>query len=193
LKEEKLYPIVESFLRNDKECFITKRKTGTAIVGQVDVVGVRDVGGDLSGDIEIITVEVKEDIDSFGNSLGQALGYSIFGHKCYLAVKFKKRGFTSEQIQLANWLGVGLLKINNDNCEEVLTSQPHVPNNYHVLNILYNMGLVKCCICGTFVEKSGTKRLKTHLSDRKILFYGSGDKIKYNYLCKDCCKKLKLP
>lgn len=54
------------------------KKVGTSFVGIADVVGVREVGGDVRGDIEVVAVEVKMTPSNFGKILGQALGYSLF-------------------------------------------------------------------------------------------------------------------
>lgn len=42
-------------------------------VGIADVVGVRDIGGDMQGDIGVISIEVKLGPSNFG-IVGQALG-----------------------------------------------------------------------------------------------------------------------
>lgn len=65
MREESLYDGVEEFLQGTKNCFVTgqKKKSG---VGEVDVVGVRDVGGDLSGEVEVLIVEVKKSSSNFG-------------------------------------------------------------------------------------------------------------------------------
>src|SRR3990172_3808907 len=55
--EKKLYPIVERWFRRHFRCFRTGINKGLAH-GRIDVVGVRDTGGDLSGEIETIAVEV---------------------------------------------------------------------------------------------------------------------------------------
>jgi hypothetical protein len=61
MKEASLYPYVEDFLRSEAfGCFRTATRVGTSFVGIADVVGVRDVGGDVRGDVEIIAVEVKK-------------------------------------------------------------------------------------------------------------------------------------
>jgi hypothetical protein len=57
-KESKLYPIVERWLRKHHHCFKTATNKGIKY-SRIDVIGVRDVGGDLSGEIETISVEVK--------------------------------------------------------------------------------------------------------------------------------------
>ena len=72
-------------------CFKTAQRVGTSFIGIADVVGVRDIGGDVRGDVEVIAVEVKMSPSNFGKILGQALGYSLFGHKCYLAIILEHR------------------------------------------------------------------------------------------------------
>jgi len=97
--ESVLYPSVEKLLRSDAfGCFKTGQRVGTLFVGIADVVGVREIGVDVRGDIEVIAAEVKTSSSQFGKNLGQALGYSLFAHKCYLAVRFKDdQHFSLEQ------------------------------------------------------------------------------------------------
>lgn len=71
----------------------------------------------------MISVEVKLSARNFGKIVGQALGYSLFAHRCYLAAK---ASFSEEQKELANSLGVGLIelqkKYNAWTCVQVSTS-----------------------------------------------------------------------
>jgi len=60
MKEASLYPYVEDFLKSTAcQCCKTAKRVGTSFVGIADVIGVRDIGGDICGDIEVIAVEVK--------------------------------------------------------------------------------------------------------------------------------------
>ena len=55
MKESKLYPILEKWKSNYFHCFKTKSNTGLKY-SRADIVGARDVGGDISGEIETIIV-----------------------------------------------------------------------------------------------------------------------------------------
>ena len=210
MKEASLYPYVEDFLRSEAfGCFRTATRVGTSFVGIADVVGVRDVGGDVRGDVEIIAVEVKKSTNNFGKILGQALGYSLFAHKCYLAVAFSNNNaFSLEQKELATRLGVGLIEIRESHgvwrCSEVLTSANHNPHGHQMETLLRRgLGLVRCSLCGVFVDytnfseswKEALKKDKVYLvwrkPDRKLLFSKrkKGD-LRRLYICKDCVKEL---
>src|ERR1700730_5990519 len=63
-KETEFYTTVERWLQKHFHCFMTAKNLGL-IHSRVDVFGVRDVGGDFSGDVEIIAVEVKRGVEPF--------------------------------------------------------------------------------------------------------------------------------
>lgn len=207
MKEASLYQCVEDFLSEAFRCFKTAIKAGTSFIGIADVVGVRDVGGDVRGDVEVIAVEVKKSTSNFGKILGQALGYSLFAHKCYLAVAFSGNdAFSLEQKELATRLGVGLLEIRKSHgvwhCSHVLTSANHNPHPHQMETLLRRgLGLVRCSLCGVFIDyadyseswKEVLKKDKIYLGwrkpDRKLLFSRriKGDRRRL-YICKDCAK-----
>jgi len=210
IRENLLYPHIQEFLKSESfGCFKTEKRKGTSFIGVADVIGVRDVGGDTRGDVEVIAVEVKLTPSNFGKILGQALGYSLFAHKCYLAVPFSDgRTYSLEQKELATRLGVGLIEMRKTDskwyCTHVLTSANHNPLGHQMETLLRRgLGLVRCGFCGTFVElgeysKSWTKALKngkTYLiwidPNRRLLFSRrrKGDWRRL-YVCKDCVKKL---
>jgi len=210
MKESTLYPIVKDFLESDAVgCFKTKERVGTKLVGIADVVGTRDIGGDMRSDIDVIAVEVKLTANNFGKSLGQALGYSLFAHKPYLAVRFsEEKSFSLEHKELATRLGVGLLEINKSHnkwkCHEVLTAANHAPQGHQMETLLMRgLELVRCSFCGTFTDYSNSsEHWKTALdknktyhewrkSDRKLLF-SFRQKVDWRrlHICKDCVKDL---
>lgn len=210
MKEASFYTCVEDFLKSDAfGCFRTAQRVGTSYVGIADVVGARDVGGDVRGEIEIIAVEVKTSPSNFGKILGQALGYSLFAHKCYLAVPFSNdRAFSLEQKELATRLGVGLLEIAKPygvlRCVEALTSANHAPHGHQMETLLRRgLGLVRCGFCGFYVDvanlteswqealKKGKVYLSSRETDRSLLFSRrrKGDWRRL-YICSDCVKEL---
>jgi ribosomal protein L28 len=210
MKESSFYPYVEEFLKSEAfACFKTAQRVGTSFIGIADVVGVRDIGGDVRGDVEVIAVEVKMSPSNFGKILGQALGYSLFGHKCYLAIPFSDiEAFSLEQKELATRLGVGLMEIRKSHgvwhCSEALSSANHTPHGHQMETLLRRgLGLVRCSICGIFVDHSNVseswgealKKNKTYRvwrkPDRKLLFSRrkKGDWRRL-YICADCVKEL---
>jgi hypothetical protein len=85
MKESDLYPRVEQWMKKHFRCFATATNTGLAY-SRPDVTGVRDIGGDLSGEVESIIIEVKRgDSQPFATASGQALGYRVYANRVYLA------------------------------------------------------------------------------------------------------------
>lgn len=199
---------MEGLLKSDAfGCFKTSKKKGTSFVGQADVVGVREIGGDVRGDIEVIAVEVKTSPNPFGKSLGQALGYSLFAHKCYLAARAH---YSLEQKELATKLGVGLIEIrryrSDWRCFHVLSSGNHTPHP-HQMETMLRRGLkvIRCSFCGIFIDieeekitdswdvarEKGKIYLIWREPKRKLLFSRRRkEDWRRIYICKDCVDEL---
>ena len=149
-KEAKLYPIVEKWMKKHFLCFRTAINTGLKH-GRIDVVGVRDVGGDLSGEIETISIEVKRGTEAFATSSGQALGYKIYANRVYLA-DVRSESFSHEEISIASNLGIGLIQIKNGKCSEIISSPFYNPMTSLHLSVIEKLALGKCQLCNTFFE-----------------------------------------
>ncbi|MGA2854101.1 MAG: hypothetical protein ABSE90_08230, partial [Verrucomicrobiota bacterium] len=122
-------------------------RKGSEDVGQVDVFGVRTFRERFSNRYLIIGVEVKPKTFHFGKKLGQALGYSLFAHKVYLACKEE---FTVTQVELASKLGAGLIQIKKKSgCAEVLGSRMFEPDKEKMLKLMMKLGLGECVLCGS--------------------------------------------
>ena len=78
--ERTLYPAVERWLRRHFGCFRTAVNKGLRH-SRIDIVGVRDTGGDLSGEVETIAIGVKRGSFPFANGCGQTLGYSVYPNR----------------------------------------------------------------------------------------------------------------
>jgi hypothetical protein len=149
LLEKDYYPIVAKWLSKQHDCFLTEINTGP-INSRADVVGVKDTGGDYSGEIETIVIEVKRDKEPFATASGQTFGYTIYANRVYLADK-RENGFTSDEIMIANHIGIGLIQIDKNNrCQEVLTSPYYKPVTKFNIQFLNKLGLGKCQFCDTF-------------------------------------------
>src|SRR5437764_15255149 len=94
--ENTLYPYVERWLKRHFLCFRTAINKGLRH-SRIDVVGVRDIGGDLSGDVETIAVEVKRGLFPFATASGQTLGYNVYANRVYLA-DVRDKSFTPDEI-----------------------------------------------------------------------------------------------
>lgn len=158
-KEQKLYPIVEKWMKKHFRCFKTSINTGLRH-GRLDVVGVRDTGGELSGDVETISIEVKRGTEAFATASGQALGYKIYANRVYLA-DIRNNDFTPDEIKIASHLGIGLIQIRNNKCHEILSSPHYTPMVSYNLSLLERLALARCQICNSFFDVGkprGTKK-----------------------------------
>lgn len=174
-------------------------------MGYADVVGVRDVGGEYSENIQVIAVEVKSSRYGFAKNLGQALGYSLFAHRCYLAIPLRyNEKFALEEEEMATRLGVGLIAIKGSECREILTSPEHQPIDSLMVKILdWGMSYGRCNICGTLMPIKGwTESLKKAVNQEKAFYYGKWVEDRpilftkrhwrWVVVCNDCIENLKL-
>ena len=148
--EKDLYPIVARWLEKQRKCFRSAINTGLKH-GRIDVVGIRDVGGDLSGEIETVSIEVKRDSAPFATATGQALGYKVYANRIYLAEQ-RPKAFTSEEVEFAGHLGVGLIRITGAKCHEELSSPYYRPITRMNMLLIEKLGLGACQLCGTVFE-----------------------------------------
>lgn len=218
--EARLYPAVARFLKRRFSAFVTAPNAGTEF-GRVDVAGIRDLGGDLGGETEVLAVEVKRRPSNFLAAIGQAYAYCVCAERCYLAVRFPKGDFFfPTEIDIASALGVGLLAIRSRNhVTEILASAPHRPLGWLRRRLVERLGYSPCTVCGALFERTEDKRrrrrprpnristrLKTAMRDEKAFQYFL-DEVDYRkklpgklirdrrYVCVDCVKELleKIP
>jgi len=156
IKEVELYPIVERWAKRHFGLFRTHINTGLRY-SRIDVAGVRDVGGDLSGDIESISIEVKRGTEPFASVTGQAMGYRVYAHRVYLA-ESRQEAFNPVELQIASNLGVGLVWIKGKRCVEVLSSPFYTPIPRLHLLLLERMALARCQLCTCFFDTGHTTR-----------------------------------
>lgn len=152
--EKDLYPHVERWVKHHYKCWATGINTGVRS-GRIDVVGVRDVGGDLSGRSEVIAVEVKAGTQVFTTAAGQAHGYSVMADRCYLADKRSGSSpFDPAELRIAEKLGIGLLAIRGNNKTELILSAPPCdPIDELRLQVVEKLGLADCSLCGTLFRR----------------------------------------
>jgi hypothetical protein len=209
-KEEELYPKVARWLKRKYRCFATGVNTGLRY-SRPDVIGVRDVGGDLSGEVESIIVEVKRGTQPFATASGQALGYKVYANRVYLA-DFRTDPFSPEETHIASHLGIGLIQITRSRCMERLSSPYYDPIPRLNLALLENMALGHCQLCGSLfrigegrrryanvtrenlrqalVKEKGFMFWNREVAERKerLGVRSTGDDTTYErrYLCPDC-------
>lgn len=167
LLEREYYPKVEAWLKKEFKCFKAGINLGP-VNSRADVVGIRDVGGDFSGEIEVIIVEVKRAKEAFATASGQTYGYKVYANRVYLADK-RIVGFTEEEIMIANHLGIGLIQIDKNNrCREVLSSPYHKPLTKLHAQLLRRMDLAKCQFCETYFEVGNENGRTANVTRTKI-------------------------
>jgi len=171
VRERQLYPVVERWLKKDHRCFKTATNAGLRNI-RVDVTGVRDIGGDLSGEVETTIVEVKKGQTPFATASGQTLGYRVYANRVYLA-DLRTERFGVDELDIASQLGVGLIQIQDKKCVEVLSSPYYTPITRLNLLLLERLALGKCQMCGCFFEigvasQNRWKRLAREKLDQAI-------------------------
>lgn len=171
--EKDLYASVERYAQRRLRCFKTAVNTGLR-AGRIDVVGLRDVGGNLEGSGEVIAIEVKRGQQSFLTAVGQAAAYSVYADRCYLA-DIRADGFKEEERTIAAQLGVGLLQLKIGKRVSVTEKQlaPIVtPHAAFRLELIEKLHYSLCTICTSFFERGDGKnfRAKVVPQSEKINF-----------------------
>jgi hypothetical protein len=215
VNERDLYPRVADWARSHLGCFHTDIDKGLRL-GRIDVVGIRDSGGRLSGRSEVISIEVKRGTQPFATSVGQAHGYSIYADRCYLA-EMRDEPFSEDERAIASRLGVGLVRISGSQrvrITEVVSAPPNEPLEGLRLEIIEKVGYSLCTVCGCLfqrgtgnaswsnVVRQSTRagRLRTAADEAKGYVYwlrevaernGAGDVYYHRrYVCSDCVTAL---
>ena len=167
LLEKAYYPIVEKFLTRHYKCFRSATNEGLRH-SRADVIGIRDIGGDLTGEIETIIVEVKRGAEGFATASGQAYGYTVYANMVYLADK-RSNNFSQEEIQIASHIGIGLIRIDDkDRCSITLTSPYYKPLTKLNSHLLEKLRLAKCQLCASYIEIGDEKRRYTYVTKEKL-------------------------
>jgi hypothetical protein len=148
--EKEYYQPVERWLKRHFSCFKTAINKGLRL-GRIDVIGLRDVGGALSGDIEVIAIEVKRDKTPFANACGQTFGYSVYANRVYLADQ-RPKSFTQDEVFIASHLGIGLIQIKGTKCTEVLSSPFYDPIARFQLGLLEALRFGRCQLCNSVFQ-----------------------------------------
>lgn len=154
MKERDLYPRVARWAEMRLGCFRTALDRGLRL-GRIDVVGLRDRGGRLSGRSEVISIEVKRGTQPFATSVGQASGYSIYADRCYLA-EYRAVPFSEDEEAIAAHLGVGLLRISGESrirVTEVITAPPNQPLEGLRLELIEKLDYSQCALCGSLFRR----------------------------------------
>jgi hypothetical protein len=167
-EEKILYPIVEKWLKRHYRCFKTFINKGL-IYSRIDVGGVRDVGGDLSGEVESIVVEVKRGTEPFATASGQALGYRVYANRVYLA-DLRESRFSLDEINIAGHLGIGLIQIKGKKCYEILSSPHYRPITKLNYALMEKLALGWCQLCNCMFEIGKTTNSWSKLTKKNLQY-----------------------
>ena len=152
--EKELYESVAKFLQEALGCASTAINTGPRYA-QIDVLGLCGRRSNFGSQTEVIAVEVKRGGTRFLHYVGQAVSYSLYCHRVYLAWE-KPDGncFTQEEIDIASKFGIGLLSISTE-CEIRLaaTSTEFRPEHHRVLEAIDRLKYFQCTICHAHYPK----------------------------------------
>ena len=178
VSEKEYYPAIESYINNQFHCISTAKNKGYRSLGLVDIIGAYDVSSAFYNDIEVVVVEVKTSISSFGKSIGQALGYSIYGERCYLAITFSNNDtFQEDHKYIANHLGVGLIRVPidsqgvaiTDQIEMILSSKKHEPILAQKHYMLNSLNISQCRMCDIYYKNESMQDITWNV-ERAALF-----------------------
>jgi hypothetical protein len=165
--ERELYPVVQRWMKKHLLCFKVECNRGRP--GRPDVVGVRDMGGEFSGEVQTIAIEVKKEGPPFLTMCGQTLAYTVYANRVYLA-QLRKRVFTMEQKDIASHLGIGLIQIQEGKCHETISSPFYTPMTRLNLDLLRKHGLGLCQWCGSFFETGNPEDFESNLVGREAKY-----------------------
>lgn len=209
VRELDLYEGVARWLSRTQRCFKTDVNKGLR-VARIDAIGIRDVGGNLTGRCEVIAVEVKREGAPFGNALGQAHSYSVYADRCYLAYYLDSAVPTSDEaIEIASHLGVGLIQLSGPpkapRFKVLLSAPTGLPLEHLRLELIDRLGHALCTVCGSLFEKKVVRGdstrsgiLQRAVEDEKGLVYWLDEAARHarvprgephhrrRYICPDC-------
>jgi hypothetical protein len=154
-REKSLYPVVEKWMKRHFLCFKTAMNKGLSY-SRPDVIGIRDTGGNLSGEVQTIIIEVKKEREPFASTSGQTYGYTVYANRIYLA-ESRNDDFSVDEMDIASHLGIGLIQIRGSKCNEVLSSPSYTPIKRLNLRLLETLGLGRCQFCDSFFEMGDAK------------------------------------
>jgi hypothetical protein len=149
-REEDFYKLFADYLVNDlEECTTALPLGGNRFQdkwGTPDVIGTyRILGmGDMQPPIEVISAEIKTDINQLITSFGQACSYKLFSHKVYLVIPKDSREDDIKRVEsLCLNFGIGLIlfdRTNKNNPEfKILTRAIKSEPDYFYVNKYFRL------------------------------------------------------
>jgi hypothetical protein len=142
-----------------------------------DIIGIRDTGGNLSGEVQTIIIEVKKEREPFASTSGQTYGYSVYANRVYLA-ESRNDDFSVDEMDIASHLGIGLIRIRGKTCHEVLSSPSYNPITRLNLRLLETLGLGRCQLCDSLFEMGNPENPWSNVIGREEAAYAVSKAIK---------------
>ena len=159
-----------------------------------DAVGIRHTGGQLGGDFEVTAVEVQLSTKKFISASGHATSHSIHADRIYLACYTPESEFSEEQLNVAQHLGIGLIRIDRDLvCHRSLLAPANRPMTPARSELLYQLGLVSCQLCGVVYSLSTTDSDAVFWNEIWADRFGrlrNESVYDRRYLCPDCVRNV---
>lgn len=153
-KESDYYQPVSKWCEKQFGCFHTAINRGL-VHSRIDVIGLRDVGGDLSGNIEVIGIEVKRGNQPFATTSGQTAGYRVYADRVYLA-DVRDTDFTEDEKEIALHMGIGLIAIGGGYSRLRISERLTSPNRPVIermqASLIDKLGYGRCCVCDSIFE-----------------------------------------
>ena len=150
-------------------------------------------------EIETVGVEVKIHRRLKSADFGQAKGYSIFAHKIYFASMDE---FDDEDIEIAKYLGLGLINITKEDSgfvgHEVMEPPLGKPIKKLLNLILERRNVLECQSCKTIQERNCTETkysftkipnwTRNEVKKGKDLLIKNIDENRIEFYCNTCAK-----
>jgi hypothetical protein len=196
--ESHLYAPIKTFIRDTCKYPCVTTEAGRQGIGYVDVFGARYKNPETL-EIETIGVEVKYEKKAASTDFGQAKGYSVFCDKAYFAstnLISNVEVFNDLDIKIAKYLGIGLIKIEDEKPSIVLEAQsfkPMIEIRNDVLRAKDIFGCVSCNILDIYQKNMTTSDSMMNITSwtRDKIKEGKGLLIRKEnrFYCNRCAKK----
>ena len=182
------------------DCGVVSSVPNTVRDPRPDLVGIRHVGGELSGDFELVTALVRPSTKRFVSVAGETSAQRLQADRVYLACYTGEEGFSESRIEVGLRLGIGLIRIDTDlNCHRDLAAPSANPIARTRHELLNQLGFASCQLCQ--VAFSCTTDEDTHAEAGSVFWneiwadhYGrlrNESVYDRRYLCPDCVRNLK--
>lgn len=142
IEEDFYQPFADYLVQELEECTRAVPLGGSRFQdrwGTPDIIGTYRILGPIQPPVEIVSAEIKIDVNQLIMSFGQACSYKLFSHKVYLVIPKDARSVDIKRIEsLCLKFGLGLILFNKNNIDnpefEILTRAVRSEPDYFYLN-----------------------------------------------------------